>query len=243
MEMTSEWAESECRIACKGENPKFNFDGNEFDSRCESYKSALKAFKSLMEDEQKEMDFDLTKSILNRLLEGKPLTPITENDFVEGKGHIVSDDFLKRCGLKSFIQCTRLRSLYREETLGGEVRYRDAERSYFVDVDNPSRTYFTDCQFFDEMFPITIPYMPAVEPYKIYERTFLTDEKNGEFDTRNVMYVITPSGERVDLNLYFTEVDGKWKQITKDEYEELWSKRVDKASDDDYKESKKDCAK
>lgn len=154
------------------------------------------------------------------------VTPITERDFVKGEGFSMSEESLRECGLKSMVQCAKLRSLFREETLDGEVRYRDAERVYFVDADNPTRTYFTNCEFFDKMFPITMPYMPSAEPYKIYERTFLVNEGNGEFDVRNVMYVVTPEGEKVDLNLYYQEVDGEWMQITKAQYEELYEKRI-----------------
>ena len=36
-------AEQECRLACKKENPNFDFDSDDFDSGCSCYKSALKA--------------------------------------------------------------------------------------------------------------------------------------------------------------------------------------------------------
>ena len=38
----SEWAERECRIACKRENPDFNFDSNDFAIRCDNRASNLR---------------------------------------------------------------------------------------------------------------------------------------------------------------------------------------------------------
>ena len=229
----SEWAERECRIVCGIENPNYDFDSNDFDYGCSCYKSALKAYKSLMEDGHSGASFGFTKNILIRLMEGQPLTPITDEDFFEGEnlGCLESDEYLKERGLKSHIQCPRISSLFRKETLDGKVTYHDVDRSYFVDIENPSNTYLTDDSFLDEMFPITMPYVPQKEKYKIYAQEFLTDKKNGDFDTRGLIYMITPSGERMDLNLYYTEIDGKWTQIMKAQYDELLAKRIDKLSE------------
>lgn len=233
----SDWAEQECRIACKKENPKFNFDSEDFDYGCSCYKSALKAYKSLCEDGHSGFSFNATKNILIRLMEGQPLTPITDEDFfVRVNGTEVQSleapEYLKERGLKSNIQCPRMYSLFREETLDGQVRYHDVDRAYYINVEEPSDTYSSWDGFIDEMFPITMPYMPKRGKYKIYAQTFLTDKKHGDFDTKGILYVITPEGERVELNMYRTEGDdGKWRDITKEEYEELLAKRIDKLSE------------
>ena len=73
------WAENEVRIACERENP--NRKEGEFDYGCACYESALKAFKSLMEDGHSGYSIGFTKNILDRLIDGQPLTPITEEDF------------------------------------------------------------------------------------------------------------------------------------------------------------------
>lgn len=231
----SEWAERECRIACGRENPNFDFDSDEFDYGCSCYKSALKAYKSLMEDGHSGASFGFTKNILIRLMEGQPLTPIEDKDFFfdDGNGvcELESPEYLKERGLKSNIQCPRMSSLFRKETLDGKVTYHDVDRAYFVDIEEPSNTYSTNDSFLDEMYPITMPYVPKKEKYKIYAQEFLTDKKNGDFDTRGLIYMTTPSGERIDLNLYYTEIDGKWEQITKAQYNELLAKRIDKLSE------------
>ena len=227
-----EWAEMECRKVCKEINPGFDFDGDDFDYDCSCYKSALKAYKSLMEDGHSGSSFGFTKNILIRLMEGQPLTPITDKDFFDENGKsfpIESDEYLKRRGLKSEIQCPRMSSLFRMETLDGKVTYHDIDRCVMIDVENPSECYGSgDDRIIDEMFPITMPYMPERGKYKIYTQTFLTDKKHGDFDTRALLYVNTPDGKRIDLNVYKTDRDNEWVNITKAEYDELCERRIDK---------------
>lgn len=73
-----EWAKREVELACKHENP--DRKEGEFDYGCACYESALKALTSLMEDEHSGFSINLTKQILNRLIDGKPLTPIEDTD-------------------------------------------------------------------------------------------------------------------------------------------------------------------
>ena len=159
-----EWAERECRIACKKENPNYDFDSDEFDYSCSCYKSALKAYKSLCEDDHSGTSFNFTKHILIALMEGQALTPITDEDFfspempdtMPGEG----SNFLAMRGLKSDLQCPRMYSLFREETLDGKVTYHDNDRAYYIDVEHPSDMFSSNTDFLDEMFPITMPYKP-----------------------------------------------------------------------------------
>lgn len=225
------WAENECRIACKRENPNYNFDSDEFDYGCSCYKSALKAYNSLCEDGHSGMSWGFTKNILIRLMNDQPLTPITDEDFFSVERGTEeypaeSNEWLERQGLKSRLQCPRMSSLFRRETLDGKVTYHDVDRYYYIDIDN-GFTYHSSAKFLDEMFPITMPYMPKINKYKIYAREFLTDKKNGDFDTRAIEYMITPEGEKIELNLYYSEaISGKWEQITKEQYEKLLKQRI-----------------
>ena len=226
-----DWAEQECRIACKKENPNFNFDSEDFDYGCSCYKSALKAYKSLCEDDHSGASFNFTRIILERLMDGQPLTPITDEDF-EGGVSIFSDKDLASRGLKSEIQCPRISSLFRRETLDGKVSYIDNNRAYCINIENPFDTYSSAKDYVvDEFFPITMPYIPEKGKYKVYCQTFLTDKKNGDFDTQAILYFITPDGKRVDVNRYQTEKDGKMVDITKEEYDALLEKRIDRLRD------------
>ena len=40
------------------------------------------------------------------------------------------------------------------------------------------------------------------------------------------IYMITPSNERIDLNIYEGEVDGKWISLTKEQYEARKQKKI-----------------
>ena len=111
-----EWAEQECRLACKKENPNFDFDSDDFDYGCSCYKSALKAYKSLMRDGHSGTSFSFARNILERLMRHEPLTPIMDDDF-EGGNLIYDDEDLTSMGLKSEIQCPRMSSLFRKETV------------------------------------------------------------------------------------------------------------------------------
>lgn len=227
-----DWAEQECRLACKKENPNFDFDSDDFDYGCSCYKSALKAYKSLAEDGHSGMSFSFTRDILERLMRHEPLTPITDDDF-KGGSLIYNDEDLASLGLKSEIQCPRMSSLFRKETVDGKVTYCDVNRAYSVNVETPSDTFSCgkETNIVDEMFPIKMPYLPEKEEYKVYIQTFLADKKNGDFDTQGILYLITPEGKRIDINRYYTEKAGKMVEISKDEYNELLANRLDKICD------------
>ena len=164
-------------------------------------------------------------------MDGQLLTPITDEDF-EGGVSIFSDKDLASRGLKSEIQCPRMSSLFRRETLDGKISYIDNNRAYCINIENPFDTYSSAKDYVvDEFFPITMPYIPEKGKYKVYCQTFLTDKKNGDFDTQAILYFITPDGKRIDVNRYQTEKDGKMVDITKEEYDALLEKRIDRLRD------------
>lgn len=226
MSSMSEWAEHECRIACKRENPDFDFDDKDaWDYGCSCYKSALKAYQSLMSDGHSGCSFGFTKNILIRLMNDLPLTPITEEDFVG-----VASSTLPSNNGTTTIQCPRMSSLFRDKHSDGAISYHDIDRSYSINIEDSSERYFgPSSKIVDELFPIELPYYPQTEKYKIYEQSFLIDKKHGDFDTRGILYIITPDGKKVEVNRFETEGDdGKWRPITKEEYDDLLSRRIDK---------------
>lgn len=201
------WANREIEIACKHENP--NWDGKSFDYGCSCYQSALKAYDSLLEDGHSGFSFSLTKKILIRLMEGLPLTPITDEDFFTFKSEInESPDYLKEQGLKSDIQCQRMYSLFRKETLDGKVSYTDVKRVTFHDANGDGWWKSGKVRdLIDEMFPITMPYFPSKEKYKVYGETFYIENGEdksakhiGEYNLTKLYYVVTPTGEKIELN-------------------------------------------
>ena len=218
-----DWAEMEVELAKKKNK-------NDYLQGC--YDSALKAYKAITEDGHSGCSWNVTAGILKVLLEGKPLTMITDDDFFDEKGNpcgkLDSPKYLEERGLKSVIQCPRQCSLFRYETLDGKVYYSDVSRSVTVDVEQHDNTYHSGSEkIIDELFPITMPYMPPSKPYKVYEQEFLVDKKNGGFDTKGILYVVTPDGERIDIRRYYTTYNDDWVEINSDEYFKLKSRRLD----------------
>jgi hypothetical protein len=217
------WAENECRIACKKENPDYDFDSNEFDYGCSCYKSALKAYNSLMDDEQSGMSFSFTKNILIKLLNKTPLTPITEYDFksepITGN-KLTNDD-------KKIYQCYRRSSLFKEVDKDGNIKYNDINRVTCIDITEPKVGYYSkDIELFvNEIFPIKFPYIPD-GVYTVYTNTFLTDESNGDFDTLAILYIITPKNERINIDRYYKYDNDIEEEISEIEYINRLRKKI-----------------
>ena len=208
------WAENEVAIACCREKPDRK-DG-EWDYGCACYESALKAFHSLCEDGHSGFSIGLTKAILNRLINNKPLLPI------EGTNEVWSDisDMSGLKGEECNYQCKRMSSLFKYVYADGTVKYRDVDRYHGVNINCPDAPYHSGLidTVMDELYPITMPYMPADRAYKVYTEEFLVDPKNGDFDTVGILYVITPSLERVEINRYFKETPNGFAEIDEAEY-------------------------
>lgn len=226
------WAENECRLACKRENPEYDFDNDndinddDVDYVCSCYKSALKAYNSMYNDNHSGYSWHITRNILIRLIDNLPLTPITEDDFVVPDDYSEDECYTYERNVKRIIQCPRCSSLFRYEMKDGTVKYHDNNRAYFINIENLDDTYRSSTDFLDELYPITLPYYPSVNKYKIYAQSFLVDEKNGDYDTKGIIYMITPDGTRINLNIYMTEVDNNMVIITRDEYDKLLMKRI-----------------
>lgn len=232
MSMT-QWAEREIAAACKRENP--NWDGKSFDYGCSCYQSALKAYKSLMEDGHSGFSFSATRNILKKLLDEIPLSPITDDDFFGDNKYksLESDESLKARGLKSHIQCPRRSSLFRNEDLKGNVKYTDIDRYYCIDAESPSDTFSNNIAgFIDTLYPITMPYTPSSTPFKVYVRTWLTDEAHGDFDVQEVIGYIDQKDQWHHWNIFlYQDIDGT--RIITDAVEriKLREARTDKVED------------
>lgn len=214
----SEWAENEVRIACKHENP--DWDGKSFDYGCACYQSALKAYKSICEDEHSGMSFSITRNILIRLLNELPLTPIedTEDNFVEIYG------FNGKDSNKKTYQCCRMYSLFKDVYEDGTVKYNDNNRYFCIDIE--SKDTYTNRyvrEIIDELFPITMPYMPPVNKFKVYTQEFIAvgyKADDEDYNTRGILYCITPEGEKVEINRFFADGENGMEEISQLEYAE-----------------------
>ena len=220
---TYTWAKKEVIIACERENP--NRKNGEFDYGCACYESALKAFKCLCEDGRSGFSIKMTQEILNRLIDGKPLTPIDE----------LKDVWMLECSDedKMTYQSKRMSSLFAEVYKDGTTIYRDNNYCYCVDIRNSTNIYNFGLvsRIVHELFPISMPYMPD-EPIKVYCEDYLTDKNNGDFDTVGVFYALKEEDgrqKRIEINRFFRapfsdeSCDKKypgWVEISEGEYKE-----------------------
>ena len=206
-----EWAENEVKIACERELGGRELKEGEWDYGCACYQSALKAYKSLMDDGHSGFSFSLTKHVLIRLMNDQPLTPIEDvpEIWYEPENHNGETTY----------QCKRMGSLFKHVHSDGTIVYTDVDRVKGVDIETGA-TYFnyTVRDIIDKMFPITMPYIPD-NGYRVYTETLLTDPKNGDYDTKGILYAIGPDGVGIEINRYFGEFDGEMKEIDRDEYE------------------------
>lgn len=217
-----EWAKREVEIACKRERGNNNND-DEWDYGCACYESALKAYESLLEDGHSGMSLNFTKQILNRLIEGKPLTPIEDRDDIWND--VSYDDTCK----KRSYQCKRMSSLFKDVYPDGTVEYHDVNRVICVDVNDDRNVYHSGFvkRIISERFPITMPYYPGPTIRVICE-DFLTDEDYGDFDTMAILYCIKADGEREYINRFFKEGENDWEEISLEEYNDRKSRKIER---------------
>lgn len=204
-----DWAKREVEIACKRENP--NWDGESFDYGCSCYMSALKAFESLCEDGHSGYSFSVTRSILKKLLDNRPLTPITDEDFANQTS--IFDD-------KEEYQCSRMSSLFKTVYKDGSVEYSDVNRAYSFDAEFPDDTFTCgfDTDFLDKLIPITLPYDGTSTKYAIKVQRF--DTKDG-VEYRAILSITDPEGKVIPVDKYY-RIDDKGsehKEIAKEEFE------------------------
>ena len=205
------WAENEVKIACEKEHPGLKEE--EFDYGCACYQSALKAYKSLAEDGHSGYSWGITASILKRLIDNNPLTPIEDTDDVWDKDHEWRyKDHIRK-------QCLRRSSLFKYVYNDGRIEYHDNGQFICIDIySGATYTLGLIRKVMSEKFPITFPYMPG-NAIKVYCEDFLTDPKNGDFDTVGIIYCETDDGKE-DIKRYFKESsnDSGWEEIDFDEY-------------------------
>jgi hypothetical protein len=210
-----EWAKREIEIACERE--RGNKNTTEWDYGCACYKSAFKAFESLMTDNHSGYSISITKHILNCLIDGKPLTPIEDVSSVWNK--IVGDNPKK--GYTTY-QCNRMSSLFKDVYSDGTVKYSDVDRFRCVNKDNPNGASWSNgfiTNLLNDQFPITMPYYPDSHSWVVYCTECLTDPANGDFDTIGVLYIKKPDGEQITIDRFFKDGKNTMVEISREEYE------------------------
>lgn len=192
------WAEHEVELAIKKETAQEDCM-NGYIEMC--YKSALKAFNELCDEGHSGMSIQITKSILCRLIDGKPLTAI------EDTPDVWAEFRTEKNGTKHF-QCGRMSSLFKTVDKNGNVTYDDIHRVICKAVGNNicySSALVSDV--IDKMYPLEMPYFPSDRSYVV-----LVEEANCY---KHLISVTTPEGEVVSINRYFDDIG---KEIGEEEF-------------------------
>lgn len=169
-------------------------------------------WKEVIEDGHSGMSIGITLDILNKLVKGQALTPIDDVDDVwEERG-----TYLSGANYTTY-QCRRMSSLFKDVYADGHIKYIDVNRFRCVTLNSSacwSNGHVT--RIASEYFPITMPYVPHT--YTVVCEEFLTDRKNGDFDTIGILYIRDNAGERKTVNRYFADCEEGWREIDPAEY-------------------------
>ena len=166
------WAEREIEYALKQYDSETEDAARGYFEMC--CESALKAFKSLLEDGHSGMSISITKGILMRLIEGKPLSHIEDTDDVWNLVHTTED------GAKHY-QCRRMSALFKEVDKEGNVRYSDNDRVICVDV-NSKLTYRSGLasKYVDEHYHKALLYMTKPDGVRVDLNLYYRENDKGE---------------------------------------------------------------
>ena len=225
------WAEKEIEMACQREKESAIKAGHEEDAEygIACYRSALKAFKCLVEDGHSGMSISITRQILNRLLLGEPLSPVIGED---DEWRDTSYAGMAEGVIKQY-QNKRMSSLFKYVYEDGTVKYSDVQRvtcyeSSHDDIQGavPFHNGLIN-RIINEVKPITLPYVP--QRFKVYVTECLYEENGGDFDTMMVDYMVdADTQEQTSIGRYFKEHPEThgWVEISNHEYQTRWLNRI-----------------
>ena len=167
-------------------------------------KCAYKVYKKLCKQNHSGASVQLVKSVLDRLIDFKPLSPIEGND--DEWTDVTWND-----SSATVYQNKRYSGLFKNVYEDGTVAYNDVDR--WLGYDDRGICFSSGAvnKFLDKMYPITLPYYPVSE--KVYVKEYLVDKKNGDFDVIYFKYK--------EIEVYMAEKDSEWVEIGKEEFASL----------------------
>lgn len=172
-------------------------DFNEY--LCMCFDAALEAYEVICKQGHSGMRIGITKDILNKLIDGEPLTAIEDTPDVWSEITYEDEE-----GNTTY-QCKRCSALFKDVYNDGTIKYSYMHSATCVDAITGA-TYENRLilNIFDEMFPIKMPFIPPKEKAYIYTADFLFDKENRNFDTIAVLY-IQKGNDRIEVNRFFRE--------------------------------------
>lgn len=222
----------EIELAIKRENP--DWDGKSFDYGIAIYQNVLECYEAIYPLIEKAghsgMSYSFFLSKFMRVLEDKPLTPITEEDF--------NEDFPEESGLSERIgpngnkvkQCVRYPSLFRNIDINGKVTYNDVDR--IIIIDQYGLTWHSNWteKLCEDLIPsITLPYMPSNNTIKIYVWQFSYNKikqpkfyiERGSYNAEYIDRIVFPDGEIIKVDRLYLEDEDNPVNYTSEMIEEI----------------------
>lgn len=217
MSSSYEWAKEQC----KRYTAKFPKDEQEYIGNC--CISALIAYNDLINAGHSGMSFNITRTILDNLLNDIPLIPLEDNpdDWIFARSFNEEDCYRhkQRHSLCKYVN-------YKTKNVRfidiDRVVCKDHSRALSGEVNIPGYYNGFICDLVHEIHPITFPYTPTKARYVALVEELLTDSKNGDFDSMALRAIVTPQDHSIIVDKFFKEDDHSWTRISLEE----WNERV-----------------
>lgn len=237
---TYEWAKNELKLARENEiakckkDPDYEPGDEDYGLMC--YDAAEQLLDLFEEQGHSGYSARIVCSIFERLVKGKPLTPITDEDDQWGERYTAEEDPVKR------YQHKRMSSLFKNVDADGAVTYRDNDRvrayalnhdsfstrhvdangdvSYCDSLNNHVKVYDPNNGSFstrhiddivDEYFPIKFPYTGDTIKVRVNDFDNIESE-NGRVDVRHIIDATKNDIEHVYIDRYFMRTN-VWHEI------------------------------
>lgn len=163
--------------------------------------SAVTSFKALLEGIETVRHFNDAKSILKKLLSGRPLNPIDIKDRSEWNEYKVKEKTVLNVS-KHYpslsVEVTQIDDSHRR------MRVYDKRYSKCIDIMHPDRSiqYEFINTLVHEYFPITFPYLPDT-PYLVYYTSYSDPRQIKNIDIYiKILFIITPESKRKTVCKY-----------------------------------------
>ena len=164
-----EWAREEIRLAkLRDMNDKDEEDKTSVEYASKCYDAALEAFETLCGQGHSGLSIRVTQSILNHLIDIKPLTPLTGDD--DEWGESIRDENKPKT-----YQNKRYSALFKYVDDNGEVTYSDNDYFFIKaltrggDYNNYTGGIASIIVKGEKFLPeIKFPYMPTNKPFKVF---------------------------------------------------------------------------
>lgn len=178
-------------------------DEYEYDFLCMD--AAKDLYEDLLRQGHSGTSINITMEFLKRLVDGKPLTALTDNEEEWGKTEY---DIFKK-GIKNKYYNKRYPALFKDVYEDGHIVYRDNDRVTCYDPIMETSFHMGIANLiYDEMNPIKIPYYPGESDVTMEVFSFQYDKETADksdFDTIVVLNTYDHDNKVEHINRFFRE--------------------------------------